>query len=331
MKRKEKRERSLKDVLNASSPNCQNFPLLLKSGPPPPPTSPSNQLRLSPLPLSLYSLQDSAKRPDTAELFKAINSAKVLLKSKKSSKNAKKFIVRPTIKRPKSNIRRPASGGQIDVGFDLSVCGTHRSVENVNKVEKQNQAIKDGGEELRKSNEQMKKAAETERDKQTEEAKLAAKKHPGTTKDTQAFIRNHATMNLSALRQLEKQYRYNQRNRDVESKSGLVAQIRHEREVRKERLQQYQLMVKDNIMNWRIEEETRLQRERDKHEIKREEDHLKRVTKIETEYEAIQFRHNDEEFAKKFVQTNVKIDKLITSERRRYGIVYCSVVLHVIN
>ena len=235
----------------------------------------------------------------------------MVLKNKKSPKVARKFL-RPI---KKSN-QRSTDGHHIDSVGDLSVSGTHRSVENVNKIEMHKDSVRDGGDEIRKSKGKMKAIVEEEKKKAKDEIDLT-KKQPEITKDTQTFIRNHATMNLTALRQLEKQYRYNKKTKDIETKTGLVAQVRHEREVRRERLHLYQAMIKENIMNWRIEEETKLQREREKQDIRREEDHLKRVANVEKEYEALQCRINDEEFAKKFVQTNVAIDNKITTERRR--------------
>lgn len=313
MKRKEKRDRNLREVLCSTStpPLNQSFPLVVKSGPPPPPTSPNTQQRLSPLLPSIYAIPQPAKRPCTAELHKAISSARVLLRNKKSPKMVKKLF-----KPIKKSIQRSTEGHHIDSVGDLSVSGTHRSVENVNKVEMHKDSVRDGGDEIRKSKGKMKAVAEEEKKKAKDEIDLT-KTLPEITKDTQTFIRNHATMNLTALRQLEKQYRYNKKNKDMESKTGLVAQVRQEREVRRERLQQYQAMIKENIMSWRIEEETRLQREREKQDIRKEEDHLRRVANVEKEYEAIQCRINDEEFAKKFVQTNVAIDNKITMEKRR--------------
>lgn len=302
LQRRQKRELDLRNVLSRDRghKSSKSFPSLLKSTDPPPPTTSPDIVY--PLKQTTILLSCILKRPDTAELYQAINNAQALLKkNSKPAKKIKKIAWQPIKKQPPSD----------EEETDLSITGRHRSVEHMYRSAEMKKSVKESSQDIRKAKKEIKDIVA-----RSNEA-VETGPRPEVTQDTHRFIRGHATMKLETLRKLEKRCRYNRKSIDLSVKTDLVSQVRFEREVRKERLHHYQQMVKDNVMNWRIEEEHRLEKEKVKLDIKHEQEHMRRVANVEAEEEITEQKLEEEKFAKKFSRRHVKIQNTIAREKRR--------------
>lgn len=295
----------LRKALSHSTPNLSSrgLPLIQETGhlPPPPPSSPNRQ----PTPLILSENMKETIKPTTttADLERAIRDAKTVLKKEPVKKK----------KAPKKRVCF-SRDSLLEKSMELSIRGEHQSIEFMNKGDEKQHLIQDGANELREAKKEIKvilselrQVPEIDHDKTK----------PEITKDAHSFTRGHTTMSLSTLRALDKMYQYNRKANDLAAKTNTVAQIRHERDIRRERILEHQQMIKETVINWKMSEELRLERERKKLETKRKQNQMKQVACLQAMTDAVHRRQDREKFASDFRQQHVMIENTINREKRK--------------
>ena len=88
-------------------------------------------------------------------------------------------------------------------------------------------------------------------------------------KDEVSFLRAYTTITLSALRAAEKAHTVMKKSEQKVEKAKLVAKMRHEREERKEKIEEYHKSVKEEISSWKECEEQRLNQVREQLEARK--------------------------------------------------------------
>ena len=295
----------LQKTLSRGTPSLSSrgLPSIQETGhlPPPPPSSPNRQ----PTPLILPENMKGTIKPSatTADLERAIRDAKIVLKKE-------------PVKKKKAHKKRPCFSRDLllEKSTELSIRGEHQSIEFVNKGDEKQHLIQDGADELREAKKEIKvilselrQVPEIDHDKTK----------PEMTKDSHSFTRGHTTMSLSTLRALDKMYQYDRKANDLAAKTNIVAQIKHERDIRRERILEHQQMIKETVINWKISEELRLLKEREKLETKRKQNHKKQLACLQAMTDAAHRRQDREKFASEFRQQHTMIENTINREKRK--------------
>ena len=285
--------------------------------PPPPPCSPIPHHKY---PKSLNQSWPTAKRgqlkpPGTADLQKAIQTTKAVLKEGQRHREKKRMKLKnKTISHTVPQTNPKTDEDQLTDTIDLCIEGEHQHVSLINKVCQTQQIKREDGKEIRKAEKDIKEfVSELKQPAKIDLQKIRSSK----TKDTHTFTRAHTTMALSTLNNLYRSEKSKQKANDLEKKASLVAQVKKERETRKERILEYQQMIKDEVLSWRIEEEARLEREKEKIQQRQEESLMKKAISLEAMAEAVQKRKEGERFAYKFRQQQTMINETLGRGERR--------------
>lgn len=140
---------------------------------------------------------------------------------------------------------------------------------------------------------------------------------PTVSKEMHAFSRAHSTMTLSVLKTIDKLHRSQRKAEEQAEKAALVSQMKQERLDRKEKIQEYQTMAREVIMEWKVAEEVRLNRVREKQKKQEQERQVHRAACLQATDDAAKNRTETKQFASKFSQQNVMIANTLSRDNRR--------------
>jgi hypothetical protein len=267
-----------------------------------------NQSKLIPNKTSISpSSVDLILRSKTPDVDKIIHNAKNILKKDviKKKKGNKSFI--PKLPRVTS---LPSYGSD-----ELIVQGKHQSIEEINKQNEMKMMICNGGQDLRSAKKEISRLVHEEKHAVPEIDYEKIK--PELTKDMHSFIRAHATMSLSMLKLLENSYRSNRKAKELAMKANTVAQIKQDREIRKEKILQHQQMIKETVLNWKATEDNRLEKKMKEIEQKDEEEHVKQVIKCEDAAEETKKKKDKQIFSVKFRQEHITLERKLAQNRKK--------------
>ena len=251
--------------------------------PPPTPISPATRMyspQPSPLSTKEHHLplsQSWGGRENKDEVKKILQRANLLLQ-KQEKINVKKVLKKST-KLPTLVLKKEQEKAQSDTvsasnnnnnnNNDLNICGQHQNVTVIDKIAEHILTNKTNGMEVREAEKQIKNIV-TEQRQAPEVDKTLAK--PKISKDMFAFTRGHVTVSLAALKQLDKIHKEKIRAESLLQKANLVCKVRQERENRRVKLYEHQQTMRDAINAWRMEEELKMERSRqrafERHQLK---------------------------------------------------------------
>ena len=141
---------------------------------------------------------------------------------------------------------------------------------------------------------------------------------PTVSKEMHAFIRAHNTMPLSMLKTIDKMHLSQKKAAEQMVKAALVSQMKQERLDRKEKIEEYQAAARKVIMEWKVSEEAKLTRVREKQKKEKEERQVRWAAQQQKMADAAKSRTEIQQLASKFSQQNAMITNTLSRETRRY-------------
>ena len=137
------------------------------------------------------------------------------------------------------------------------------------------------------------------------------------SKEMHAFIRAHNTMPLSVLKTIDRMYWSRRKAAEQTVKAALVSQMKQERLDRKEKIEEYQAAARKIIMDWKVSEEAKLTRVKEKQKKQKEERQVRWASQQQKTADAVKERTETEQLASKFSQQNAMIANTLSRESRR--------------
>lgn len=194
-----------------------------------------------------------------------------------------------------------------------------------NLVEKMAESKKEAGEELREAEAKIMEAVEKTRELPPKESRRVAPPTtihgaPRLSKDELAFSRMFESMTLSTFKAVDRIHNVQRMKENWERKANHVAKMKSEREIRRKKIQDFQLKMRDTIEAWKIMEENKLTRLRDKATKETMQSILDRSLQQAASEKARQKDTGERSFAAEFARQSVSIGRDVTREDREISL-----------
>ncbi len=267
----------------------------------PPPCSP---IPIPPLMKEVVLLE----RPGTKQVKKTIKETEEIL-----SNGGIQQLKKRKMKKKQQNMNKKSNTCSNSDDVELGVFGEHQSVGKLNLVDHIRAKKKIDGKEIREAESKIKNIVVEMRQRVP-----VIEQQKGTwPKDSHAFIRAHATMSLSLLKDITRKHNNFRKENEITKKAEIVARVKEERERRKERIYNNQQMIRDTVMMWRISEERRLQERREHLELEQEYRQMKNAESLVKMVEQMKSKKEEEKMAITFIQQSNMLDKMVDKEKRK--------------
>lgn len=136
-------------------------------------------------------------------------------------------------------------------------------------------------------------------------------------KEHHSFTRAYATMNLSALRSIEKVHEAKKKEEELARKANLVSKIKQERDVRRAKIEEHQRSMRENILEWKSDEMQRLEEAQLKQKKQHQADVMKQSQVRDDGIISAQRQLEDQEFASEFGRQNTLVGGTLSKEDRK--------------
>lgn len=151
--------------------------------------------------------------------------------------------------------------------------------------------------------------------KQTPVKKTEVKSKPDAmSKDELLFTRVHGTMNLSLLNKMDGIHQARKTSKARAEKASLVARVRRERVMRKNKIEAFQNQLKEKVRVWKGKEEELLEQRREELERQREKELLKQCKQRELRHLSAHKQQEGREMSNNFRQNSSLITKTLSAE-----------------
>ena len=154
--------------------------------------------------------------------------------------------------------------------------------------------------------------------KQTPGKKAEVKSKPDAmSKDELMFTRVQGTMNLSLLNKMDGIHQAHKLSKARAEKASLVARVRRERVMRKNKVEAFQSHLKERVHVWKGKQEELLERRREELEQQREKELLRQCKERELRHLSAQRQQEGREMSTNFRQNSTLITKTLSAEDRK--------------
>ena len=207
------------------------------------------------------------------------------------------------------NLNESEKGEEFELKVRTAVVLPHDQLPDLTKSKKED------GKELRAAEEEI--TRNLVKVKQPPVQPVRELRQKPITKEQHSFTRAYATMTLSALRSIEKVHEARRKGKELMRKANLVSKIKQERIVRRSKIEEYQRLLRESVMEWKTDETLRLEEARNKKKEEHEAEISKRLQMHDKTLSSRQKKDKDLEFVREFERQNTLISSTLSKEDRK--------------
>ena len=190
-----------------------------------------------------------------------------------------------------------------------------------NRVEKMAESKKEAGKKLREAEAEITETVEKVREPPPKELRKVAPPTtihgaPRLSKDALAFSRAFESMTLSTFKAVEKIHEVERMKENWDRKATHVARMKTERERQRKKIQDFQQKTRDTIETWKIMEEDKLTRLRDKAAEETVQSILDRALRRTLSDKDRQQEATQRSFATEFVKKSLSVGRDVSKDDR---------------